>query len=52
MRLVIQAVGPRIEHYYDRAWKPDEARKTELVVIGEKGLAKEAITKELAAALR
>lgn len=34
MRLVIQAVGNRIETYFDRPWKPGEARATKLVVIG------------------
>lgn len=34
MRLVIQAVGSRIETYFDRPWKPGEARSTKLVVIG------------------
>ncbi|RZK04029.1 MAG: cobalamin biosynthesis protein CobW [Novosphingobium sp.] len=42
-RLVIQAVGPRIQHFFDRAWKPGEARKTGLVVIGQKGLDQAAI---------
>lgn len=34
MRLVVQAVGSRIDSYFDRAWGPDEARATRLVVIG------------------
>ena len=34
MRLVIQAVGSRIDSYFDRAWQPGEARGTRLVVIG------------------
>jgi len=33
-REVIQAVGPRIERYFDRAWSRDEARESELVLIG------------------
>jgi cobalamin biosynthesis protein CobW len=37
-RLVIQAVGPRIQHYFDRAWTAEEARTSQLVVIGQKGL--------------
>lgn len=37
-RLVIQAVGPRIQHYFDRAWVAEEARTSQLVVIGQKGL--------------
>ncbi len=51
MRLVIQAVGPRIEHYFDRAWTAGETRNTQLVVIGEKGLAQAAIANELTAAI-
>ena len=43
MRHVVQAVGPRIERYYDRAWHQDEARRSELVVIGETGLDQAAI---------
>jgi cobalamin biosynthesis protein CobW len=34
MRLVIQAVGNRIDTYFDRPWKADETRATRLVVIG------------------
>jgi cobalamin biosynthesis protein CobW len=34
MRLVIQAVGSRIEHYFDRPWKPGETKGSRLVVIG------------------
>lgn len=49
MRLVVQAVGSRIQHYYDRAWRADEARGTTLVVIGERGLDRAAITAALAA---
>ncbi|WP_395682161.1 cobalamin biosynthesis protein CobW [Inquilinus sp.] len=49
MRLVVQAVGGRIQHYYDRAWRADEARGTTLVVIGERGLDRTAITAALTA---
>jgi cobalamin biosynthesis protein CobW len=34
MRLVIQAVGSRIDTYFDRPWAPGETRGTRLVVIG------------------
>jgi len=34
MRLVIQAVGQRIDTYYDRPWAAGEERSTKLVVIG------------------
>jgi cobalamin biosynthesis protein CobW len=48
MRLVVQAVGTRLQHYYDRAWRADEARKGSLVVIGLKGLDRAAITRAIA----
>jgi len=47
MRLVVQAVGPRIQHYFDRPWGAAEARRTRLVVIGQKGLDRGAITAAL-----
>lgn len=34
MRLLVQAVGSRIDTYFDRAWQPGEPRGTRLVVIG------------------
>jgi cobalamin biosynthesis protein CobW len=43
MRHVVQAVGPRIERYYDRVWAKDEPRRSQLVVIGETGLDRAAI---------
>ena len=43
MRLVLQGVGQRIQHYYDREWGRNEARGTRLVVIGEAGLDRDAI---------
>ncbi len=45
MRLVVQAVGPRIEHYFDRPWGKDEARSTRLVVIGLHDIDEAAISK-------
>jgi cobalamin biosynthesis protein CobW len=51
-RLIVQAVGPRVETYFDRAWRPDEARISRLVVIGEKGLDRAAIGADLRTALR
>jgi cobalamin biosynthesis protein CobW len=47
-RLIVQAVGPRIQHFFDRAWAPGEARATQLVVIGQKGLDRAAIEAGLA----
>ncbi len=35
MRQVLQAVGPRIERYYDRPWRPGEGESGCLVVIAE-----------------
>jgi cobalamin biosynthesis protein CobW len=43
MRLLVQGVGARIQHQFDRAWKPGEERHGRLVVIGEKGLDQAAI---------
>lgn len=34
MRLVIQAVGSRIDSYFDRPWAANDVRSTRLVVIG------------------
>lgn len=34
MRLVLQGVGQRFDHFYDRLWQPTEARHTKLVFIG------------------
>ncbi len=49
MRLVVQAVGPRIETYFDRPFGP-EARATRLVFIGEAGLDRAAIESAIGAA--
>lgn len=43
MRLLVQGVGARIQHQFDRRWSAGEARQGRLVVIGEKGLDKAAI---------
>ena len=37
MRMVVQAVGPRISTYFDRPWRSDEERVSRLVVIGLHG---------------
>jgi cobalamin biosynthesis protein CobW len=47
MRLVVQAVGPRIETYFDRPFGA-EVRATRLVVIGEAGLNRGAIEAAIA----
>lgn len=46
-RLAIQAVGPRVNAYFDREWKEGEERTTRLVVIGEAPLGREAIEASL-----
>ncbi|QPC86646.1 cobalamin biosynthesis protein CobW [Mesorhizobium sp. NBSH29] len=48
MRLLVQAVGARVSHHFDRAWAPGEERKSRLVVIGLKGLNRPAIETILA----
>ena len=35
MRLLVQAVGARVRHQFDRPWQPSEARQGRLVVIAE-----------------
>ena len=35
MRLLVQAVGARVRTQYDRPWRADEPRRTQLVVIAE-----------------
>ena len=47
MRLVVQAVGPRVETYHDRPFGAGP-RETRLVVIGEAGLCRAAIARALA----
>ena len=49
-RQVVQAVGSRVQHHYDRPWHEGEKRETRLVVIGKKGLDRAAISSALAAA--
>jgi cobalamin biosynthesis protein CobW len=47
MRLLVQGVGARFSHHFDRAWRADEPRASRLVVIGEKGLDRRAISAAL-----
>ena len=47
MRHVVQGVGGRFDRYFDRPWTADEPRRSELVVIGLKGLDRQAITTAL-----
>ncbi len=48
MRLTLQAVGPRVDTYFDKPFGSDP-RITRLVVIGQSGLDHAAITKGLQA---
>ncbi len=48
MRLVLHGVGGRVQHYFDRDWHPEEPRETRLVVIGQTGLDRAAISAALA----
>jgi cobalamin biosynthesis protein CobW len=47
MRLLVQAVGARVSHQYDRAWTASDDREGRLVVIGLKGLDRAQITRAL-----
>ena len=48
MRLTLQAVGPRVDTYFDKPFGSDK-RSTKLVVIGQAGLNQSAITSALQA---
>jgi cobalamin biosynthesis protein CobW len=48
MRHVVQAVGGRVQRYYDRPWRTGEDRRSELVVIGQRGLDRAAVAAALA----
>ncbi|MEM6839077.1 MAG: cobalamin biosynthesis protein CobW [Cyanobacteria bacterium P01_C01_bin.120] len=50
MRLVLQGVGQRFDHFYDRPWQTDEPRHTRLVFIGH-GLDQASIRQQVAAAI-
>jgi len=47
MRLLVQAVGPRVSHHYDRAWTAAEERQGQLVVIGLRGLDRNGVVRTL-----
>ncbi len=49
MRLTVQAVGQRVETYFDRPWGAGDERETRLVIIGETGLDRAAIQALLSA---
>ena len=48
LRLLVQAVGARVTHQYDRPWGAAESRRGRLVVIGLKGLDRAAVTRAIA----
>jgi cobalamin biosynthesis protein CobW len=47
MRLLVQGVGQRFRREFDRPWGANEARRGQLVVIGEKGIDRDAIVAAL-----
>jgi len=47
MRQVVQAVGGRVQRYFDREWRDGEARESRLVVIGQTGFDHDAVTTAL-----
>ncbi|BAF89932.1 cobalamin synthesis protein [Azorhizobium caulinodans ORS 571] len=47
LRLLVQGVGPRVSHHFDRPWKAEEARRGALVVIGLKGFDRAAVERAL-----
>jgi len=50
MRLVVQGVGRRVGHHYDRPWAATDAREGRLTVIGLKGFDVKAVEAALAGA--
>jgi cobalamin biosynthesis protein CobW len=46
-RQIVQAVGGRVQHHFDRPWGVGEERRTRLVVIGKKGIDRVAIAAAL-----
>jgi cobalamin biosynthesis protein CobW len=49
MRLLVQGVGQRFRQQFDRPWMAGEDRQGRLVVIGERGISRDAIVAALAA---
>ncbi|MBA4789155.1 MAG: cobalamin biosynthesis protein CobW [Pseudomonadota bacterium] len=49
LRLLVQGVGTRVAHQFDRPWGAGEARRGALVVIGLKGFDREAVERDLLA---
>jgi cobalamin biosynthesis protein CobW len=49
LRLVVQGVGRRVSHHFDRPWRLGEERSGRLVVIGLKGFDRDAVRRALQA---
>ncbi|MEP9356056.1 cobalamin biosynthesis protein CobW [Xanthobacter sp. KR7-65] len=47
MRLLVQGVGPRVSHHFDRPWGAGEDRRGALVVIGLKGFDRAAVERAI-----
>jgi cobalamin biosynthesis protein CobW len=47
MRLLVQGVGTRVRTQFDRPWRADEERRSRIVVIGERGFDRDAVTAAL-----
>ena len=47
MRMVVQGVGERFHHYYDRDWRAGEPQASRLVFIGARGLDRAAVAAAL-----
>jgi cobalamin biosynthesis protein CobW len=47
LRLLIQGVGTRFQHQFDRPWRPGEARSGRIVVIARNGVDADAIVAEI-----
>lgn len=52
MRMVVQAVGDRVQRYFDRPWAAREQHRSQLVVIGETGFDAAAVTAGLRGTLQ
>jgi len=52
MRLVLQAVGMRVDRYFDRPWIAGETRGTRLVVIGLHDIDRDAVVADIEKAAR
>lgn len=50
MRCVLQAVGSRMDRYYDRPWRPNETRASRLVIIAASDVDRAAVLADLGCA--